>query len=498
MNRIEENLLKLNTPARENVMGNGGSESASAGMNHIACYLKDIHSQDKIGRLIVHSPLLQKHLIFHSGCLVFAQTDQGGERLGRILYKLGKLSWESYTRIESYITSGGFIGEALIRHNLISRQDLKEALLFQMKTITLNLFPVHDAEFRFQDIDEKEIVKSELKIPIPDLISEGIRGIREFPDAERLFRGKKLYPQENSLVRILNGRENTLFYQIRSGSTIEDLSSRLIVDPVVLFRCLFLFYCLNLVDVKEEEGDAPAVVEHSRSSEVMSQKKRIENEHSRLMELNYYQLLDVPRSASALEAKEAYYRLARLYHPDLFSSRLPSNSKTMVEQIFDRINKAYQTIFNEGRRRIYDTQLDRDRGEGRENVQQQAEASFRKGLDFFQKSRYEDALSFLLDAIRLEKNKAAYFLLLGRTKSRIPLYRKQAEAAFKEALRLEPWNAEGYVDLGIFYREEGLPIKAGRQFEKALNIEPDNRTARAELKNIRSAKKGHRNIFRRS
>ncbi|MBU4202877.1 MAG: DnaJ domain-containing protein, partial [Acidobacteria bacterium] len=54
------------------------------------------------------------------------------------------------------------------------------------------------------------------------------------------------------------------------------------------------------------------------------------------MELNYYQLLDVPRSASALEAKEAYYRLARLYHPDLFSSRLPSNSKTMVEQIFDR------------------------------------------------------------------------------------------------------------------------------------------------------------------
>jgi tetratricopeptide (TPR) repeat protein len=190
--------------------------------------------------------------------------------------------------------------------------------------------------------------------------------------------------------------------------------------------------------------------------------------------------------------------MARLYHPDLFSNRLSPMTITMVEQIFDRINKAYQTIINEGRRRIYDTQLDRGSSEEPENIQQQAEASYRKGSALFQKSRYEEALSCLLEAIRLGDNKASYFRLLGRTKSRIPFYRKQAEAAFGEVVRLEPWNAEGYIDLGIFYREEGLLIKAGRQFEKALNIEPDNRTARAELKNIRSVKKGSKNIFRRS
>ena len=280
--------------------------------------------------------------------------------------------------------------------------------------------------------------------------------------------------------------------------TVDDMSERFASDPSILKKCLFLFYCLNLINVGEEgKITLPVAGSHSPSDEV-SQKKRIEDVHARFMGMNYYQLLDVPRTVSFLQAKEAYYSLARLYHPDLFSNQLPVRTKTMVEQIFDRINKAYQTLSNERLRRLYDTQIDREQATKGENLQQQADANFRKANEFFRKSRYQEALSCLINAMSFQKNNASYFQLLGKTRSHIPFYRKQAEAAFLEAIRLEPQNAEGYIDLGIFYREEGLVIKAGRLFEKALNIAPDHRTARAELKNIRSVKKGAKSIFRRN
>lgn len=498
MNKIEEKLHKSDTWEQDNMAGEGIEKKTTAVLNHIACYLRDIFFQNKIGRLIVRSPALEKHLIFQSGFLVFAETNQQNERLGRILYKLGRLSWDFFSHIESYITPGVFIGEVLIRRGMISRTDLKDALLFQMKNITLNLFSVKDGEFHFQEIDEKKMKPSELKIAIPDLITEGIRGMSESSLDIFQLKGKIIYPQENSQVRTLSGRENSLFYQIRGGMTADDMSERLSVDTVTLMKCLFLFYCLNLIDVGEEEIKSPAVAEPHPSSEEETQKKRIENVYARFMELNFYQLLDVPRSVSSLEAKEAYYNLARLYHPDLYSNRLPLKSKTMVEQIFDRINKAYQTLSNERLRRMYDTQIDRVQATEGENLHQQADANYRKAIELFQKSRYQEALSCLVNTMTFQKNNASFFQLLGKTRSRIPFYRKQAEAAFLEAIRLEPHNAEGYVDLGIFYREEGLVIKASRQFEKALNIEPGNRTARAELKNIRSVKKGSKNIFRRN
>jgi len=55
---------------------------------------------------------------------------------------------------------------------------------------------------------------------------------------------------------------------------------------------------------------------------------------------------------------------------------------------------------------------------------------------------------------------------------------------------MEPWNAEGYVALGLFYKEEGLKIKATHLFEKACNIDPQNKRALEELANDPAPEKG--------
>lgn len=61
---------------------------------------------------------------------------------------------------------------------------------------------------------------------------------------------------------------------------------------------------------------------------------------------NYYDILGVPKSASADEIKKAYRKLAHQYHPDKGAGN---------ENKFKEVNEAYQVLGNQEKRQQYDT-----------------------------------------------------------------------------------------------------------------------------------------------
>jgi hypothetical protein len=62
---------------------------------------------------------------------------------------------------------------------------------------------------------------------------------------------------------------------------------------------------------------------------------------------DFYKTLNVSRSANQDEIKKAYFKLAKENHPDV-------NKDPSAKEKFATINEAYETLGDEGKRKVYD------------------------------------------------------------------------------------------------------------------------------------------------
>ena len=107
-----------------------------------------------------------------------------------------------------------------------------------------------------------------------------------------------------------------------------------------------------------------------------------------LLNMSYYQLLDVKPSASIAEIQQAYQKLKSIYQPNHISAySLFSNED--LEKISRRLDHAFALLTNPNRRKEYDISLTESKGE-----------SITKGKD----TKVRKKLAFsLLDDVKQEK-----------------------------------------------------------------------------------------------
>ena len=126
-----------------------------------------------------------------------------------------------------------------------------------------------------------------------------------------------------------------------------------------------------------------------------------------LDELDYYQLLEIPRDASASRLKEAYYSSSRRFHPDAHRHR-DEELREAVEQIAKRLTEAYSVLRDPRRRRVYDQRLEGDGGALRLQLaeaqaaaeEQEKIATTPQGERFFRMATLEANRGDLASAVR--------------------------------------------------------------------------------------------------
>ena len=222
-------------------------------MEHIGSYLRDIYFHKKSGPLIFKYQDIQRYLFFHDGFLVFAKITHPQELLGEVLFKLGKISKQTYSEIDSYIDPSLRLGESLMKEGLLTEDDLYAGLAYQMREITLNIFPYFEGKFKFQERSKFEEEEFKSKITIPDLIEEGIRRMKFHPQLEKFMVKKVPFPKSQDFTDRLTEEENKIIGTIDGHSSVEDLLHSGNFDPKFFWKSLYLSYCLNIIDIKEPE-----------------------------------------------------------------------------------------------------------------------------------------------------------------------------------------------------------------------------------------------------
>jgi curved DNA-binding protein CbpA len=369
-----------------------------------------------------------------------------------------------------------------------------------MREITLNLFPIFDGHFNFKKKEKYSVEEFEVEIDVPHLIEDGIRRMKYDEKLSDLMKNKVFKQKSKNFVLRLTEEEIDVLNAVDGTHTSDSILKSSEFDPASFWKNMYLLYCLGIIDTEvEQKAEEPEVEKEEDFEGEEEQEERIKdilNLYAKIESMDYYHVLGVSEDSSTTEIKRAYFKAARKYHPDLFSRDLPREVREKIDDVFDKVTKCYHTLVDPDRREKYDREGAESEGEEKRPVEK-AEVRFRQGKKLYDQGQYRKAIAYLQTAVRLNKNKADYYILLALAQSKIDAYLREAESNFQKAVNLEPWNPEGYVGLGMLYKKASLKVKAANQFKKALGVDPDHRGAQKALVEIegKKEKKGLQDIL---
>jgi len=245
-------------------------------------------------------------------------------------------------------------------------------------------------------------------------------------------------------------------------------------------------------------------------------RKQICDAYEGLATKTHFEVLGVSPDAGPDETKQAYFRLARPFHPDTRHDPSLDDLKPMREEVFLRLREAYDTLRDPTSRSRYETvlgphrlralrtqtaepapsappaapaepapppELPTDPALAHAEAVESAARDIRQASKLISEQKYWDAIQ-LLEPIVAKMDGAV------RLKARLGLARaymkninwlKRAEEQLLIVLDEDARNVEAYVLLGQVYHAGNLNNRAQAMYRKALEIAPTHEEALREL-----------------
>jgi curved DNA-binding protein CbpA len=202
-------------------------------------------------------------------------------------------------------------------------------------------------------------------------------------------------------------------------------------------------------------------------------------------------VLGVPREATEAQVREAYFRLARRFHPDVHHDQALSDLRDKLEQVFARLGEAYEVLCSPRMRARYERGLAGQEGtaapggassDAQGDAERTAEA-IRQGKDSLAQERYWEAIRLLEPAILRAQGplRQEARVLLARAYAKNPGWVKQGEEMLLAVLREQPENVDAWLQLGRIYSGQGLRHRAFTALRRALELQPGHEEARGLL-----------------
>ena len=441
---------------------------------------------------------VKKAVYFKRGYPIFARSNLVRESLGQMLVRQELISQQQCEEgLALSRQKKCYLGTALIELGRISPRQLHEVLKSQVMEKLLEIFSWTRGSYSFVTARDFRAGVTSIEMSPAGLMCEGLRRysspaqvdalllrhgnpylkLSETP--ELLFQDLHLCEKDRNLLRQCNGCRN-----LEQLCALHPLSRRDIRALVAALLCAGV-----LEPLCDQASQSCTPFELPESPEEKLQRESFLKEYEQMIHLDHFRLFGLEKSCSREEVRQAYFRLAKKYHPDRFSQKHRSEQLLdKITELFQHISKAYEVLMDPARRTAYSQSLGQEKKMASAQAQALvlAELAYRKGEFLLRKREYSLALPHLRSAVSQGPGEAEYLAqyawALYKANPGNPGCAFEAHEKLLKAKEMDPGQDSTHLYLGFMYKDENRSPQAQREFELAIQCNPDCTEALRELR----------------
>jgi len=242
----------------------------------IADIFSMINMGQKTGVFLLETSDFIKSIYFKNGEIIFAQSNMPEERLGPILFKLGKITKQQWEDAESSLELGKRFGNILTNKGYITEEELNDGIKYQIEEIIYSVFSLTEGLFYFI---EGELVYKDLSIysiNTQNILMEGYRRMDELQVIREKIPTKDVVlikKTENPKTQ-LSANLQKIFDLIDGEKTLNKIIRFSGFGEFNTFKMVYELVRLNLIDISEENEVA---IDESISKMINNYNKLIVN-----------------------------------------------------------------------------------------------------------------------------------------------------------------------------------------------------------------------------
>lgn len=524
--------------------------------------LREIYVERRNGQLHLVRGDQRRSLRFRRGHIVNATTNVVEERLGEMLVRRGVLSPADLQRAtEIVIRERKRLGYVLAELGLLDANGLEDAIALHVHEMLATVFAWDEGTYAFEEEGDEPGSELTLKLSTGEMILEAVRAVKD-PDVVRYCLGDRdrvLAPSNDPLLRFqkltLSPADGFVLSRIDGTTSAHEIAQMIPLPTEVVERSLLGLLSAGVIGYTSEvrkarpptpEPDgrpvtpsptpatapappapppapaaastlparAPAQAPASSPApqpqptppaaadvEAEARRREIMDAFEGLSTRTHFEVLGLPRSANEADVKDAYFRLARRFHPDVHHGASLGDLRDALEAVFRRLGDAYDTLRDSRKRADYEMRLGRLRPDAAGPASRErsagipgeatpapahaqmdaaaAERALREAVTLAEAEKYWDAIQVVEPAVEVltGKSRTRARLLLARCNLKNPKWARRAEEILQAAVRDDPQAVDAWAALGAMYRANGLPTRALSMYRKALELKPDHEEA---------------------
>ena len=447
---------------------------------------------------------LKRLFCLANGWLVFAASNVIEEQIAyRLLQE--KLLATQDLRIQQEACSRQKelqLSRFLVEFDILSNEQMEPVVHGHVKQLLFSTLDWTDGQCSFErgkpDLDGEFTVRANSVA----LMLEYARSRPQSIDAARMRIGPpNVRPiatsnAEQLLAEITHDRQSLYLMEHCNGDrTLGRLVEDSPHEPETTWRAIYGLVLSGALAPQGAKSDAA-------SSEDVVSRDEFEARLDRARDATHYGVLELSPTAKPVEVRNAYYFLARRYHPDRLRSGALHDLLDQIESYFAQVTEAYNTLSDLTLRRAYDDELasTTQPQKAEQNTRELAQQNYMLARSLIERGRFTDAVTSLENAIALDDTQAKFYLELGRLQARNPRHRESAEKNLIHANEIDPALAEAYYSLGDMYARTSREEDAARLFREVLRWEPGHIGAAEKLEELGQSPSGDggglRGLFR--